>query len=75
MPKKKARKDKRLKVDVWVTDGLRAAVGELLRDDGKPANDEQVRVWAQQVLDFQSNVEVDKFEEHRKAGKRRRRGQ
>lgn len=74
MPRKKS-KDKRLKVDVWVTDGLRAAVGQLMRDDDKPANDEQVRLWAQGQVDDASVEEVDKFEAHRKAGKRRRRGQ
>jgi hypothetical protein len=70
--KKKASKDKRLKVDVWVTDGLRAAVGQLLRDDGKPANDEQVRLWAQGQIDSASVREVDTFDTHRKAAKRRR---
>lgn len=72
--KKGKSKDKRLKVDVWVTDGLRAAVGTLMRDDGKPANDEQVRLWAQGQIDTASTQEVDKFEAHTRAGRKRRRG-
>lgn len=77
MPRKsrKTSKDKRLNVDVWVTDGLRAAVGALVRDDSKPANDVQVRAWAQGKVDDSSVEEVDRFEAHAKGGnKRQRRG-
>lgn len=66
-------RDKRLKIDLWVTDGLRAAVGAVARDDGKPANDLQLRSWAQQQVDEASTKEVEKFEEHQRAGRRRRR--
>jgi dsRNA-specific ribonuclease len=71
MPRKsrKKSKDKRMNVDMWVTDGLRAAVGALMRDDGKPANDTQVRHWAQHQMDDVSVKEVDKFEEHSKRKK------
>lgn len=65
-------KDKRMHVDVWVTDGLRAAVGALLRDDGRPANDTQVRHWAQGKVDDASVTEVDKFEAHAVAARQRR---
>jgi hypothetical protein len=62
MPKKKPSRDKRLKVDVWVTDGLRQAIGGLVRDDGKPANDAQVRMWAQGEMDDCTSAVVDEFE-------------
>lgn len=71
MPRKKKPTGKRIKVDVWVGEGLRAAVGALAREDGKLANDTQVRAWAQSMLDNASAVEVAKFEQHTKARKRR----
>lgn len=73
MPRKRKKvTGKRLKVDVWVGDSLRAAVGALARDDGKPANDEQVRTWAQGHLDGVSVTEVERFEAHGKSGRQRR---
>jgi hypothetical protein len=64
MPRKSRAKskDKRLKVDVWVTDGLRAAIGGLVRDDGKPANDVQVRLWTQGEVDHCTAAVVDEYE-------------
>jgi hypothetical protein len=71
MPKKTPSRDKRLKIDLWVTDGLRAAVGATVRDDGKPANDTQLRYWAQQQVDEASTQEVERFESHRRRPRRR----
>lgn len=66
-PKRKRRKksqDKRLKVDVWVSDGLREAIGVIVRDDGKPANDVQVRAWVQEYVDTITVKVTDLHEEH-----------
>lgn len=75
MSKNPPSRDKRLKIDLYVTEGLRAAVGAVVRDDGKPANDTQLRYWAQHQVDEASTIEVEKFEAHAKAKRRRRRGQ
>ena len=73
MPRKRKKVEgKRLNVDVWVGDALRAAVGAVCRDDGKPANDVQVRAWAQQQVDTACETEVTRFEAHAKGGKQRR---
>lgn len=63
MSAKKKSKDKRMKVDVWVSEGLRLAIGEIVRDDGKPANDPQVRQWMQEQVDDLSIKVVDLYEE------------
>lgn len=73
MPRKRKKvSGKRMKVDVWVGDSLRAAIGAVMRDDGKPANDVQVRSWAESQMDDASTREVEKFEAHAKSGKQRR---
>jgi hypothetical protein len=61
--KKKPSRDKRIKVDVWVSEGLRLAIGAIVRDDGKPANDPQVRLWMQEQVDEISVKVVDLHEE------------
>lgn len=50
MPKKSKSKDKRLKVDLWVSDGLREAIAFAVGAD-KPANDAAVRNHFQDLVD------------------------
>lgn len=60
MPKKRKKATgKRIKVDVWVGGGLRQAIGFIVRDDGKPANDAQVRLWCQEQTDLMCAKIVD----------------
>jgi hypothetical protein len=63
--KKKTSRDKRIKVDVWVSEGLRLAIGAIMRDDGKPANDPQVRLWMQEQVD---DLSVEVVDLHQKIG-------
>ena len=55
---------KRIKVDAWITEGLRQAVGGLVRKDGKPATEEQVREWCQGQIDDATATVVNEFEAH-----------
>lgn len=59
-PLKKS-KDKRMKVDVWVTDGLRKAV-RALNDGTGMASDPEVRRWCQGVMDNETALLVDEYE-------------
>lgn len=50
MPKKKKSQDKRIKVDVWVSEGLREAIAMAVGSD-KPAIDSAVRNHFQDLVD------------------------
>ena len=61
----KKSKDKRIKVDVWVTDGLREAIAFAVGSD-KPASDSAVRNHFQHLVDQHSVKIADSYINHGK---------
>lgn len=62
---KKSKRDKRIKVDVWVTDSVREAI-QFAVDGERPANDTAVRNHFQDVVDRYSIKIVEDYINHGK---------